>query len=555
MEIPQKSETNQGKDQEYIDIMPSIIQDNSVGPGVYDLPSKIPGGPSYSFPQAERFQTPTGDNKLYYSSLTPEKYKELLNANGNIRSKSVPLNDLAKPSHSRLSDSPGPGQYEFQSTLYNKNITLKGKYKDQNGLKTPGPGAYEIQQENNLKFPQMKSEKLKQPVPITSNVQLINPTCQISSPSYSIGTRHRDPSPFNGPGPGAYNISANSSPGRFTIQGKTKDHKEFSTPGPGAYFLRTSNSSPAFSLGFPLRSHSVSGNPGPGQYDTQDKNNGPSYTMGKKYDKKNETFDIRDFSNFPSSFDQRGALIVGKPKGNYDNGVPGPGYYKIKEPKGSQGFSQGKSSREAKMLDTPGPGEYIIDMPANGPNCFMGKRYSPKKVDNVPGPGQYDLPEFKTQSPMLRGKPRDFKAPTVPGPGAYNPNRSQSCFSFTQGRSQRTNFAKGAGEIPGPGTYDVSLKNGKNAVKFSTSKRVPKFKPDSSAGFYKIDMKPDGPFYTMQGKRSSKNRNNTPGPGAYQVNIKPKETAPAYTMAPRREMISRLSRTPAKKFVPVRSNR
>lgn len=510
MEIQQKNEANQGRDQGHVDLMPSIIQDNSVGPGVYDLPSKIPGGPSYSFPQAERFQTPTGDHKLYYSTLTPEKYKELFNANGSVRSKSVPLNDLAKPSQSRLSDSPGPGQYEIPSTLYNKNITLKGKYKDQNGLKTPGPGAYEVQQGNDLKFPQMKSEKLKQPAPITANVQLINPSYQISSPCYSIGTRPRDPSPFNGPGPGAYNISANSSPGRFTIQGKTKAPKEFSTPGPGAYFLRPSNSSPAFSLGFPHRSQSVSVNPGPGQYNIEDRNTGPSYTIGGKYDKKNETFDIRDFSNFPSSFDHRAALVVGKPKGNYDNGVPGPGHYNPQEPKGSQGYSQGKSSREAKMLDTPGPGEYIFDKPVNGPNIFMGKRYSPRKVDNIPGPGQYELPEFKTQSPMLRGKPRDFKAPPVPGPGAYNPNRSQSCFSFTQGRSQRTNFAKGADEIPGPGAYDVSLKNCNHAVKFPTSKRVPKFKPDSSAGFYKIDVKPDGPFYTMQGKRSSKERNKTP---------------------------------------------
>ncbi|OMJ74565.1 hypothetical protein SteCoe_26464 [Stentor coeruleus] len=552
MENIYETSPNRIKDSDCMDLMPSIIQDYSIGPGVYELPSGIPGGPSYSFPQAERFHTPPGLEKLQNSSLTPEKYKEISNTQGSIRARSVPTNDFSKPLISYLSDSPGPGQYEIPSTLYNKSITLGGKFKDLSTLVTPGPGAYDVSLSTELKFPQMKSPKLKPQIPLTANVSLINPLFKTVSPSFSMRTRPRDSSPFNGPGPGSYDLTRSSSPGRITIQGKTKLPGQFSTPGPGTYSLQLSRSSPSFSLGLPHKIDNIPRIPGPGHYNIDKKPSGPSFTIGKRYEKVFEE-DLRDFNDLPSTFDTKGAVIFGKAKVNLNNGVPGPGQYTPQDLKSSQGFSQGKSSRDMKILNTPGPGEYNVDKANNGPNYTIGKRYSPVRIDSSPGPGNYDKPEFKTQSPMIRGKPKDIKQSIVPGPGAYDSCRSQSCLSFSQGKSQRMNYEKN--DTPGPGAYDLTVKNVQVSGKFNTSQRIPKFKPDSAGEFLKIDMKPAGPSYSIQGKRPQKIRNNTPGPGAYNVNMKTKDKAPAYSMAPRREIVSRLSKTSVKKYTPIRSNR
>lgn len=507
MENFYETSPNRLRDSDCMDLMPSIIQDYSIGPGVYELPSGIPGGPSYSFSQAERFHTPPGLEKLQNSSMTPEKYKEISNTQGSIRARSVPTNDFSKPSMSYCSDSPGPGQYEIPSTLYNKKITLGGKFKDLSTLATPGPGTYDVSLNSDLKFPQMKSPKLKQQIPLTADVELINPLFKTTSPSFSMRTKPRDSSPFNGPGPGSYDPPRSTTPGKITIQGKTKLPGQFPTPGPGTYSLELSRSSPSFSLGHPYKTDNIPKIPGPGHYNVDVKPSGPSFTIGKRYEQVFEE-DLRDFSDLPSSFDTKGPIIFGKAKVNLDNGVPGPGQYSPQDLRSSQGFSQGKSARDMKISDTPGPGEYSVEKANNGPNYTIRGRYSPVRIDNSPGPGHYEKPEFKTQSPMIRGKPKDPKPAMVPGPGAYNPSRSQSCFSYSQGKSQRMNIEKK--DTPGPGAYDLTVKNVQISGKFNTSQRIPKFKPDSAGGFLKIDMKPAGPAYTIQGKRPQKNRNNTP---------------------------------------------
>jgi hypothetical protein len=99
----------------------------------------------------------------------------------------------------------------------------------------------------------------------------------------------------------------------------------------------------------------------------------------------------------------------------------------------------------------------------------------------------------------------------VPGPGKYNTDKIRpESPAYSLGKSQRVDFTKMVTKTPGPGEYKINSSFNGKAAKFSSAKRVSKFDAESSVGYYKINTKPDGPFYSIRGKRDEKNSNKTP---------------------------------------------
>ena len=499
--------------------MPSIIQDHSVGPCAYSLPPLIPEGPSYSFGQAGRFHTPTNQPKIVYSSLTPEKYREipqtLRSPEPRTKSKSMPPEMFRRRALFEVSDSPGPGHYTLSSTLYNKDFKLKGKYHESKPLNTPGPGAYRAIPEPPRGFPVQTEPRFRtqSPGPGGFNVNLpkLSP-----GPSYSFGSRPKSASPCPTPGPGAYDLPPLAEPSKISIRSRVKSLEPFNTPGPGSYRPAESRSPTGFSHGLPLVTNDSSSSPGPAAYQVEMRPTGPKYSMGKRFECKTEA-DNRELSDPISSFTGRAAILVGKPTENPRNLSPGPGAYRVKELGTGFAFSQGKGSREQKIEISPGPGEYNKELTPVGPKFSLAGRPSPPKHEVSPGPGHYDLPQFPTSSTTILGKPKIDHDNKIPGPGAYFPNKSYTSLAFSTSKESRF---KEIPPTPGPGDFHSDLLP--QGPKYSFTGRGSSLKPNLSQslaspgpGSYDLPSTASKISARVFGKPSEPEPQQVPGPGAY----------------------------------------
>lgn len=499
-------------------LMPSIIQDHSVGPGVYSLPPLIPEGPSYSFAQAGRFFTPTNQVKISFSSITPEKYREGSRPSHRSpdlknKSKSVPNDLFFKRALFEISESPGPGQYNLPSTLYNKDFQLKGKFKEPKGQDTPGPGTYNSDLQEKKGFALLKDSRLKPEISPTANVDFCLPKLRNGSPSYSFGKRAKSPKISDIPGPGSYNLPSVSEPAKITIANRIKSPEPLKTPGPGTYTVSASKNSQEFSLGLPLKSQ-IHLSPGPGDYDVEHKNPGPFYSFGTKSELKQE-LDNRDFSDLPSTFDGKAAVLIGKPKIDHSNCSPGPGAYNPQLLRTNLMFSQSKSPREGKIQMSPGPGDYESPLKPIGPFYSLGHKIHSSEPEVSPGPGHYDLSRTeRIKSPLLRGKPKNENPSKVPGPGAYYPNKTFTCIAYTNGNDSRF---KDIEKTPGPGDFHSELKV--QGPKFSfTGREKSSFEVKSDTpgpGSYMLPSTISKLAAKICGKRTEEKPNDVPGPGAY----------------------------------------
>ena len=235
--------------------------------------------------------------------------------------------------------------------------------------------------------------------------------------------------------------------------------------------------------------------------------------------------------------------------------TPGPGDYESQQYK-TQGFTFGLKP-ENSISETPGPGTYHPRPKSTNPSWTMAGRPKSSKMrpDKSPGPGQYNIPSTNDKKGCLISKVgRKFSSSVTPGPGQYN-SKSKLIESngFSLGKGKRTDFTKIQTETPGPAAYKVLEENAYFKGKFSKAGRLPKYVPDTSGPLYKIDLKPDGPHYSLQGKWDDSNQNATPGPGAYDVNLNNKKKMPAFTMGYKRDIISKLNRPARRTFTPVRA--
>lgn len=510
MEKPDSRNLNRSSG--FVDLQPSMFEEPLTGPGDYTIPSFIPEGPMYSFPKAERFMTPLTRHSAYYTTLTPEKYAQVSYQQN--RSNSAPVTSFRNLELKEFLNVPGPGSYDLKSTLFDRQITLKGKYPNLIDNRVPGPGSYEIQNKPVLKFPVMKDERMKNRRAETADVPLVYCELKSSTPSYSFRGRPLEKEPLVLPGPGAYQVKSTLYNNNFSIVGKTAGPADFKTPGPGAYNISPVKSAPSFSISMPLNSPVKNITPGPGEYSPYTGFSGPKYTMGHRYHSASE-YDNRDFANFPSTLYDRSMLLRGKPSYPISNNNPGPGSYSPKHQKCFSGYSYGKSERMAEIELTPGPGEYNPDFKSSGPCYSMIGRGSENRFEVTPGPGAYNLPEESSRSTFLRGKPKELPDNNVPGPGKYSPDKAFKSVSYSLSRSNRFCDIE---QTPGPGDFHWEGK--KEGPKYSfTGRPVEFFKEQQSPGPGSYDIKGTRTnlSFSLRGKYKDLPDNRVPGPGSYEV--------------------------------------
>lgn len=357
---------------------------------------------------------------------------------------------------------PGPGAYTQVRkslspawTFGSRNKELFGKHEE-----SPGPGAY------TLPVPKVVTAKISKSHSVTPIKETPGPGSYIMDPhnffsnpiSYHPGNSNRTDftrSFQDLPGPGSYNLnsSLNKIGGKISPEGRSKQQNLTENfPGPGTYDPKLPENSSSFSLAGKKNPEKIPDFPGPGSYSVKSEKV-PSFSIGKKIDQKNTT-----------------------------NG-PGPGSYKIPNKPISPAWTFKSRLFPKPKEEGPGPGQYYLTSMLNSKGFSFSKFEEKPLKNNLPGPGQY-----------ATEKPR-FESP-----------------GFSLGKGPRTDFAKLRSETPGPRAYDSFLNTSlsKISTKFSKAKRPNFSNAEDSAGFYKIDLKPEGPFYSIQGKANLKNTEKTP---------------------------------------------
>ena len=406
----------------FVDLQPSLYEEPLTGPGDYSHKSFVPEGPFYSFPKAERFATPL--RSTFYSNFFSSPGQEVELSGQKFRSSSAPVSSFKKFESKNIFQSPGPGSYEFRSTLFDRNLSFKGKHRYDHDNEVPGPGQYNLPIEKNSKFALLKDSRMKDCKSETVLVEYLFKDYQTTTPAFSFGKRPQNRIEDETPGPGAYLTGSTLYDGVFSILGKRKEINESMTPGPGSYNVSPGRAGFSYSISKPYSSPQAEKSPGPGDYSIKSLPSGPKYSFGQKLESSSQlmqpyAFDNRDFANFPSTLSNRSPLLRGKPNYSYDNQVPGPGSYFPETLAGFKGFSYGKSNRIPDIEQTPGPGQYEQN---SQPRCKSAE-YSFSRsgrdqnwiIPETPGPGTYENKNLDNKKvPTLRGKPQDLPASKTP---------------------------------------------------------------------------------------------------------------------------------------------
>lgn len=524
-------------------------KDNVPGPGQYSMRSTF----------SHRFGAPFGTGKrstqnLNKSVLMPgpgayEPTSEFGNkGNGIGFGKSIRGN--AKNQHLM----PGPGQYTVNDILFRdpKAASLKGRPKTTKEELRPGPGHYKSSSINNSPAYSMGIKtKLKELTergnpgpggynPEYTKVKQSPPGVAFGSPSKA--TMKGD----NMPGPGQYALrtTVGTEGPSYGIRGRHEHHPAERAPGPGNYNPKDDlvrHGTPGTVMGSGTRDgFGIKGEvPGPGNYDLNHSlNKGKMYSFGGE--KRDGSKDRSKENPGPGSYaiqtfvgkDSQGKTISGKSPTKYGNDNPGPGTYAPNDHKNGPAYSLMGHRTEDPVLKEkakmPPPGSYNPNdalTKYNSPNVSFGSglKSSALKGDGMPGPGQYQLKSTLAEQGVVMGirSPEKIKE-KAPGPGAYNPKNdlkyhTNPSFSMSGVGGEQYNPTKG---MPGPGTYDVSLRPG-TGIKFGTDKRDGSNERGDmpGPGQYQIPstIMKDGKNIIITGRHEDKKDVNQVGPGQYQL--------------------------------------
>lgn len=186
-----------------------------------------------------------------------------------------------------------------------------------------------------------------------------------------------------------------------------------------------------------------------------------------------------------------------------------------------------------------GPGSYNpCKISTSAPAYSMGSRL--KNKDNEMwqrGPGSYDFGEPKrgpSFSLGIRDSIKSNNSSSIPGPGAYNTDKSTftkaSAPSYSMGGRNTTKDY--AFQSPGPGAYNLEYSSKNNMGQtHNLNSRVSDATISSGSTFGRSTMK-SAPAFSFGG-RSQSQLDNTPGPGAYNVDVGRNKGGPAYSIASR----------------------
>jgi hypothetical protein len=197
--------------------------------------------------------------------------------------------------------------------------------------------------------------------------------------------------------------------------------------------------------------------------------------------------------------------------------------------------------RKSKIADqSRGPGSYnpcLISTSA--PAYSMGSRFKAK--DNElwqRGPGSYDLGEPKrgpSFSLGVRDSAKPNNQPPIPGPGAYNIDKStfikNSAPAYSMGGKKSINNS--IFQSPGPGAYNIdNAPKNNSGPTYSMNLRISDAITSSGSTFGRSTMK-STPAFSFGG-RSHSRVDNTPGPGSYNIEVgNLKKGGPSYSIASR----------------------
>jgi len=144
-----------------------------------------------------------------------------------------------------------------------------------------------------------------------------------------------------------------------------------------------------------------------------------------------------------------------------------------------------------------------------------------KAQTEAPGPGAYSANPVGSSGPKygLKGKAVPTNSNFVPGPGAYSPATAAKGkgpdWSFGKsGRGQRISSS----DLPGPGNYSAALNRTAPLGSFGTAKRAVSEVTDSPGpGAYNIGRKSRQTGFSMASKHppGAIDKTLVPGPGAY----------------------------------------
>ena len=333
------------------------------------------------------------------------------------------------------------------------------------------------------------------------------------------------------PGPGTYNVPSIFPEGlKYSMGSKLYENNKNQTniPGPGTYRIMNKSQSSFYSFGIKHKNSKIDDIPGPGNYNLRKKNDldMPCYIFGKEK---------RNIFSTNSSSER----------------IPGPIYnfnedaIRINNPKFSFGKEERKTINIKNKIKIPGPGAYNHKeyLGKEGLKISFSPRYEIRNNNfNKLGPGQYnktDLNFYKPKSPSTKmGKLKRFSLSSndifsndTPGPGKYNYINSIKTIKKTDpawkmGTGKRKPLMEIDKYIPGPGTYNVSKKIGKDSPYFSMGhkekEKLIKFN-SPGPGKYNLDKlitfvhSPSWKMGTGKKLLKLKINNDIPGPGTYSV--------------------------------------
>ena len=142
------------------------------------------------------------------------------------------------------------------------------------------------------------------------------------------------------------------------------------------------------------------------------------------------------------------------------------------------GTSKKFETKKSDTLYNPGPGNYSLKSTKEGPTWRIGSALRISKNRNTnPGPGQYNIPSKIFNGPKYSmaiklGSLKPSRSSYVPGPGQYEVNTKNRLSSAKYTMRSKSYYRK-RNETPGPGNYN--LRNDKiiaPSYKFGSEKKM-----------------------------------------------------------------------------------
>jgi len=334
---------------------------------------------------------------------------------------------------------------------------------------------------------------------------------------------------------------------KYTLRGRASEVKKTATPGPGNYSgdhqVVKYGSSPKYGFGGSSREspRPSTAPPGPGAYSP------PSQGHPHKQVTTSHRFGT-------------GTRRAPSPSSHLS---PGPGAYQHSPRVGNEGpkFSAGGRREVSSITNTPGPAAYA---PASDPGAhkmgrmpqhsFSRSTRNGYTKSEAPGPGQYNsttVHQSKSQEYTFGGSGRkEMKTGIDPGPGSYQlgDRFGKEGPAFSAGsRAPRDSHKAPATLTPGPGAYNhedaaavVTKFGGSPKFGFGSASRdgpdthnIPG--PGQYSPAHQEKASPRHGFGSSTRAASSSPRLGSPGPGAYTLSPRLGSEGPKFTASGRRD--------------------